>query len=35
VIRPRDVRRRLTECLRLLENKRDEGARRKHGNIPL
>jgi propionyl-CoA carboxylase beta chain len=35
VIRPRDVRRRLTECLRLLRNKRDEGPKRKHGNIPL
>ncbi len=35
VIRPRDVRRRLTQCLRLLRNKRDEGPRRKHGNIPL
>jgi propionyl-CoA carboxylase beta subunit len=35
VIEPRHVRRRLAECLRLLENKRDEGPRRKHGNIPL
>ncbi len=35
VIRPRDVRRRLTEYLRMLQNKRDEGPRRKHGNIPL
>ena len=35
VIRPRDVRRRLNECLRMLQNKRDEGPRRKHGNIPL
>ena len=35
VIQPRAVRRRLVECLRLLENKRDDGPRRKHGNIPL
>jgi propionyl-CoA carboxylase beta chain len=35
VIRPRDVRRRLTECLRMLKDKRDTGPRRKHGNIPL
>ena len=35
VIRPKDARRRLAECLRLLENKRDQGPRRKHGNIPL
>jgi propionyl-CoA carboxylase beta chain len=35
VIRPREVRRRLTECLRLLQNKREQGPRRKHGNIPL
>jgi len=35
VIEPRHVRRRLGECLRLLENKRDDGPRRKHGNIPL
>jgi acetyl-CoA/propionyl-CoA carboxylase carboxyl transferase subunit len=35
VIRPRDVRRRLNECLRLLRNKRDDGPKRKHGNIPL
>jgi propionyl-CoA carboxylase beta subunit len=35
VIEPRHVRRRLAECLHLLENKRDEGPRRKHGNIPL
>jgi propionyl-CoA carboxylase beta chain len=35
VIEPRRVRRRLGECLRLLENKRDDGPRRKHGNIPL
>jgi propionyl-CoA carboxylase beta chain len=35
VIPARLVRRRLCECLALLENKRDEGPRRKHGNIPL
>ncbi|HVZ36322.1 MAG TPA: acyl-CoA carboxylase subunit beta [Polyangiaceae bacterium] len=35
VIRPRDLRRRLCECLELLANKRDDGPRRKHGNIPL
>jgi propionyl-CoA carboxylase beta chain len=35
VIEPRLVRRRLTECLSLLENKRDDSPRRKHGNIPL
>jgi propionyl-CoA carboxylase beta chain len=35
VIEPRRVRRRLCEYLRLLQNKRDEGPRRKHGNIPL
>ncbi len=35
VIRPREVRRRLSECLRLLQNKREQGPRRKHGNIPL
>jgi propionyl-CoA carboxylase beta chain len=35
VIQPRQVRRRLCEYLRLLENKRDDGPRRKHGNIPL
>jgi propionyl-CoA carboxylase beta chain len=35
VIRPRDLRRRLCECLRMLRNKRDDGPRRKHGNIPL
>jgi propionyl-CoA carboxylase beta chain len=35
VIEPRHVRRRLAECLHLLENKRDEGPPRKHGNIPL
>jgi len=35
VIAPRQVRRRLAECLRLLESKRDDGPRRKHGNIPL
>jgi propionyl-CoA carboxylase beta chain len=35
VIEPRRVRRRLCEYLRLLQNKRDDGPRRKHGNIPL
>jgi propionyl-CoA carboxylase beta chain len=35
VIRPHEVRKRLAECLRLLENKKDQGPRRKHGNIPL
>jgi propionyl-CoA carboxylase beta chain len=35
VIRPRDVRQRLSHYLRLLANKRDEAPRRKHGNIPL
>jgi propionyl-CoA carboxylase beta chain len=35
VIEPRHVRRRLSECLQLLANKRDDGPRRKHGNIPL
>ncbi len=35
VVFPRDVRRRLGECLRLLKDKRDDGPRRKHGNIPL
>jgi propionyl-CoA carboxylase beta chain len=35
VIEPRHVRRRLSECLHLLANKRDDGPRRKHGNIPL
>jgi propionyl-CoA carboxylase beta chain len=35
VIRPHEVRRRLSECLSLLQNKRDQGPRRKHGNIPL
>jgi propionyl-CoA carboxylase beta chain len=35
VIEPRRVRRRLCEYLRLLANKRDDGPRRKHGNIPL
>jgi acetyl-CoA/propionyl-CoA carboxylase carboxyl transferase subunit len=35
VIRPSDLRRRLTECLRMLKDKRDAGPRRKHGNIPL
>jgi acetyl-CoA carboxylase carboxyltransferase component len=35
VIAPRQVRRRLCEYLRLLGSKRDDGPRRKHGNIPL
>jgi propionyl-CoA carboxylase beta chain len=35
VIRPRDLRKRLCECLHLLRDKRDDGPRRKHGNIPL
>jgi propionyl-CoA carboxylase beta chain len=35
VIRPRELRRRLCECLRRLRHKRDEGPKRKHGNIPL
>ncbi|HEU4578490.1 MAG TPA: acyl-CoA carboxylase subunit beta [Polyangiaceae bacterium] len=35
VIRPRELRRRLWEHLRRLRNKKDEGPRRKHGNIPL
>jgi propionyl-CoA carboxylase beta chain len=35
VIEPRQVRRRLCEYLQLLGNKRDDGPRRKHGNIPL
>src|SRR5690606_41357185 len=35
VIEPRHVRRRLAQCLELLAEKRDEGPRRKHGNIPL
>lgn len=35
VIRPRDLRRRLAEYLHLLKDKRDDGPRRKHGNIPL
>jgi propionyl-CoA carboxylase beta chain len=35
VIEPRHVRRRLCEYLRLLQTKRDDGPRRKHGNIPL
>ena len=35
VIRPRELRRRLCEHLRRLRNKKDEGPKRKHGNIPL
>jgi propionyl-CoA carboxylase beta chain len=35
VIQPRQVRRRLCEYLVLLANKRDDGPKRKHGNIPL
>jgi propionyl-CoA carboxylase beta chain len=35
VIRPRELRRRLCESLRRLRNKKDDGPRRKHGNIPL
>lgn len=35
VVRPPVLRRRLSECLELLQNKRDEPPRRKHGNIPL
>jgi len=35
VIRPREVRQRLSRYLTLLANKRDESPRRKHGNIPL
>jgi len=35
VINPRETRPRLIEALRLLENKRDETPRKKHGNIPL
>jgi propionyl-CoA carboxylase beta chain len=35
VIRPRELRKRLCDALRLLANKRDDGPRRKHGNIPL
>jgi len=35
VIRPRELRKRLVECLRRLRNKKDEGPKRKHGNIPL
>jgi acetyl-CoA carboxylase carboxyltransferase component len=35
VIRPRELRRRLIECLRMLRTKKDDGPRRKHGNIPL
>jgi acetyl-CoA carboxylase carboxyltransferase component len=35
VIRPRELRQRLTHYLRLLSSKRDEAPRRKHGNIPL
>jgi acetyl-CoA carboxylase carboxyltransferase component len=32
---PLELRKRLVECLRRLRNKKDEGPRRKHGNIPL
>jgi propionyl-CoA carboxylase beta chain len=35
VIFPRDTRQRLIRSLRMLENKRQENPRRKHGNIPL
>jgi propionyl-CoA carboxylase beta chain len=35
VIEPRDLRRRLTASLELLQNKRDTNPPRKHGNIPL
>ena len=35
VIRPRELRRRLCECLRRLRHKKDDGPKRKHGNIPL
>ena len=35
VIEPHETRARLIGALRLLENKRDENPRRKHGNIPL
>jgi propionyl-CoA carboxylase beta chain len=35
VIPPDQLRRRLTQCLTLLRNKRDDGATRKHGNMPL
>jgi propionyl-CoA carboxylase beta chain len=35
VIRPRDTRRRLAACLRMLRDKRDTAPQRKHGNIPL
>jgi propionyl-CoA carboxylase beta chain len=35
VIRPRELRRRLCEHLRRLRHKKDDGPKRKHGNIPL
>jgi propionyl-CoA carboxylase beta chain len=35
VIRPQELRKRLCESLRRLRNKKDDGPRRKHGNIPL
>jgi propionyl-CoA carboxylase beta chain len=35
VIAPEDTRRRLVRCLQLLENKRERGPSRRHGNIPL
>jgi propionyl-CoA carboxylase beta chain len=35
VIQPRELRRRLSECLRRLRHKKVDGPRRKHGNIPL
>ncbi|MCC7441983.1 MAG: acyl-CoA carboxylase subunit beta [Bdellovibrionales bacterium] len=35
VIRPEETRRALARSLALLENKREQGPRRKHGNVPL
>ena len=35
VIDPRDTRPRLISALDMLQNKRDENPRKKHGNIPL